>query len=139
MAFIDELLSGNNFPQTGFVDFFSSDHVRYQNGKNISGHNLNFHRQIRIERNIEGDEGYTVTMYNLDGIHPMWGNNIQMAPKRMKITSSSANKITLQGYGYDRMGASFADYGITLFIENAQIIKCTLYMYDRDIYIEYYK
>ena len=25
-------------------------------------------------------EGYTVTMYNLDGVHPLWKNNVQMAP-----------------------------------------------------------
>ena len=41
----------------------------------------------RYQKNIQGEEGYTVTMYNLDGVHPLWKNNVQMAPKRMKIVN----------------------------------------------------
>lgn len=56
-------------------------------------------------------------MFNLDGMHPLWQNNIQMSPKRMRITNVSDNIVQLRGYGYDSMGASFADYGVVLLIE----------------------
>ena len=82
--FTQYLIDGNNYPPDGNVVFDSSDHIRFQNGKDVSGHNYGCNRRIIIERNIEGNEGYTVTMYNQDGIHPLWQNNIQMAPKQMK-------------------------------------------------------
>lgn len=68
----EELLKGNNTPPKGRAVFDSSDHVRFQNGQDVSGHNFNCHRRFVIEKNIEGDEGYTVTLYNLDGVHPLW-------------------------------------------------------------------
>ena len=92
-----------------------------------------------IEKNIEDGEGYTVTMFNLDGMHPLWQNNIQMSPKRMRITNVSDNIVQLRGYGYDSMGASFADYGVVLLIENEEIIRVQLNMYDRNISIVYLK
>ncbi len=32
-----------------------------------------------------------------------------------------------------------SDYGVTLFIEDGEVIKCRLDMFDRDVYIEYYR
>ena len=145
---IKDLLEGNNYPVKGSVSFDSSDHIRFQNGADVSGHNYGCNRRFVIEKNIEGGEGYTVTMYNLDGLHPIWQNNIQMAPKRMRITSRSENIVKLRGYGYDEnalaLGASLADasfdnYGIVLLIENEVIKRLQLNMYDRDISIIYLK
>lgn len=137
--FIKNLIEGNNYPQKGSVTFTSTDHVRFQNDQDVSGHNYGAHRRLVIEKNIEDGEGYTVTMFNLDGIHPLWQNNIQMSPKRMRITNVSDNVVQLRGYGYDSMGASFADYGIILLIENDEIIRVQLNMYDRNISIVYLK
>lgn len=146
--FINYLIEGNNHPSNGYISFDSSDHIRFQNGKNVSGHNYGCNRRFVIEKNIEGGEGYTVTMYNLDGIHPLWKNNIQMAPKRMRIVSVNGNIVELCGYGYDEnalaMGvplsdASFASYGVVLLIENAEIKRIQLNMYDRNISIVYLK
>lgn len=145
---IKDLLEGNNYPVKGSVSFDSSDHIRFQNGVDVSGHNYGCNRRFVIEKNIEGGEGYTVTMYNLDGLHPIWQNNIQMAPKRMKIVSVDANTVELRGYGYDEnalaLGAPIADasfdsYGIVLLIENAEIRRIQLNMYDRNISIVYLK
>lgn len=36
--FIKNLIEGNNFPPKGSVTFTSSDHVRFQNNQDISGH-----------------------------------------------------------------------------------------------------
>lgn len=91
--FLTCIIKGDNNPPSGKIVFDSSDHVRFQNGQDVSGHNYNCHRRITIEKNIEGAEGYTVTMYNMDGVHPLWQNNIQMSPKRMKIVNKQENII----------------------------------------------
>ena len=119
--------------------FISNDHIRYQNGIDVSGHNYNCKRGIKIEPNINEDFGYTVTIHNLDGIHPIWGNNIQMAPKQMKIVEQTEKKIILKGYGKDNLGESYSDYGISIFLDNEKIEKIILHMYDRKIDIEYLK
>jgi hypothetical protein len=133
------LLEGNNYPSEGNISFDSSDHIRFQNGQNVSGHNYGCNRRLVVEKNIHGDEGYTITMYNLDGVHPLWQNNIQMAPKRMRIINVDKNIVQLRGYGFDMIGGSFADYGITLLIENEVISQVQLDMYDRNISIVYLK
>lgn len=134
---IEALTDLNNFPPEGKYDFDSSDHVRFQNGKAVSGHNYGCNRRIRIEKNINGEEGYTVTMYNLDSIHPLWGNNVQMAPKKMHIINRTDNIIELRGFGMDALGASFSDYGILILIEKEEITRVQLNMYDRNISIVY--
>lgn len=147
-GFIDCILKGDNNPPEGYVSFDSSDHIRFQNGVDVSGHNPNCHRRFVIEKNIEGEEGYTVTMYNLDGIHPLWQNNIQMAPKRMRIVSVNDNIVEMRGYGYDEKAvaigasmtdASFANYGVDLLIEANNIKRMQLNMFDRNISILYLK
>ncbi|MBR6319821.1 MAG: hypothetical protein IKR50_05230 [Prevotella sp.] len=146
--FLKNLIEGNNYPPIGYVSFDSSDHIRFQNGKDVSGHNYGCNRRFVIEKNIEGAEGYTVTMYNLDGLHPLWKDNIQMAPKRMRIISTSESIVELRGYGYDENAlalgaplsdASFANYGIVLLIEDADIKRIQLNMYDRNTSIVYLK
>ena len=137
--FINSLKTGDNNPPQGSLSFTSSDHIRFQDGQDVSGHNFGANRKLVIEKNIEGAEGYTVTMYNLDGVHPLWQNNLQMAPKRMHITSVNDNIVQLRGYGCDSMGASFTDYGIALLIENDEIERAQLNMYDRNISIVYLK
>ena len=134
---VQYLLEGNNWPPSGSISFDSSDHIRFQNGKDVSGHNYGCNRRIIIERNIEGDEGYTVTMYNQDGIHPLWQNNIQMAPKQMKIIKVHDNVVQLVGFGYDRLGASFSDYGIDVLVDGLIITRVQLNMFDRNISIVY--
>ena len=93
---IKHLLNWDNCPPEGKVVFDSSDHIRFQNGQDISGHNYGCNRRLVIEKNIQGEEGYTVTMYNLDGVHPLWKNNVQMAPKRMKIVNVEGNIVELR-------------------------------------------
>lgn len=128
------------------IRFHSDDHIRYENGKvaitsssDSNGHNKGANRGIQVEPNINGGEGYTVTMFNLDGNHPVWGNNVQMAPKQMKIVSSDNERIVLRGFGYDRMGASFAEYGLTIYHNGKEPSRLVLHMHDRNIDIEYFR
>jgi hypothetical protein len=115
--------------------FKSSDHLRYQNGQHVSGPHGGAPRAIKVEGNIFGDEGYTVTMFNTGNGQAV----VQMAPKQMKLIESDDTKTILKGYGMDSMGASFADYGLTIFHNNGSIEKCVLHMYDRGVDIEYLK
>lgn len=143
---LEHILTGNNNPPQGSIRFDSSDHIRFQNGQNVSGHNYGCNRRLVIEKNIQGGEGYTVSMYNMDGMHPLWQNNVQMAPKRMKIVNVDGNIVELRGYGYDEnalaMGAplevaSFENYGVVLMIEDGEIVRAQLNMFDRNVSIVY--
>jgi uncharacterized tellurite resistance protein B-like protein len=139
-------LGGENEETTEFdvsdIYFESSDHLRYENGEHKSGPHGGAKRAIKVEPNIEGKSGYSVTTYNLDGVHPVWGNNVQMAPKQMKIISSDQHKTTLRGYGADprAMGdqaGEYSNYGISIFHPNNEIEKIILHMHDRNVDIEY--
>lgn len=59
--------------------FKTPDHLRYENGRHYLGPHGGANRAIIVEPNINGREGYTVTLYNLDGNHPVWQNNVKMA------------------------------------------------------------
>ena len=117
--------------------FKSSDHLRYENGRHVSGPHGGAGRAVKVEPNINGGEGVSVTMYNLDGNHPVWQNNVQMAPKQMKVIEQTNDKIVLRGYGHDAMGGSFADYGLTIKLKNGELENCILHMHDRGVDIEY--
>jgi tetratricopeptide (TPR) repeat protein len=119
--------------------FKSYDHLRYENGRHVAGPHGGANRAVKVEPNVSGGEGYTVTLFNLDGNHPVWHNNVQMAPKQMKIILQSEDKIVLRGYGHDMMGSSFADYGLTIHFKDGIVDKCILHMHDRDVDIEYLK
>jgi len=82
-------------------------------------------------------EGYLVTIYNMDGNHPFWGNNIQMASKQMKIIEKQNDKIQLRGFGNDYLGNSFSGYAITVSLVVNEIDHITLHIIDREIEIKY--
>ncbi|WP_298265949.1 tetratricopeptide repeat protein [uncultured Lutibacter sp.] len=114
--------------------FNSADHLRYENGRHVSGPHGGAPRAVKVEPNITGNVGYTVTMFNTDGQYV-----VQMAPKQMKIIQQTTDKIILRGYGYDNFGSSFADYGLSIYYKNGIVEKCILHMHDRNIDIEYLK
>ena len=78
-------------------------------------------------------------------MHPVWQNNVQMAPKPMRVISQSDNKIVLRGYPLQAMSPfgwidfDGQNYGLTIFFKNEQVEKCVLHMYDRNVEIEYLK
>lgn len=120
------------------VYFESRDHIRYEGGTRVSGPHGGAPRAVKIENNISGNEGYTVTIYNTEG-KSIWGDQVQMAPKQMKVVEQSANSITLRGYGTDRLGSPFSDYGIVVHFQGNSIEKIVLHLHDRGIQIEYLK
>lgn len=133
--------------------FKSPDHLRYENGIHVSGPHGGAGRAVKVEPNINGCEGYNVrsgdgyivTVYNLDGNHPVWQNNVQMTPKPMRIVSQNADKIVLRGFPvqaqspYGWVGFNGEDYGLTIKLKNGEVENCILHMYDRNVDIEYLK
>ena len=133
--------------------FKSSDHLRYENGVHVAGSHGGANRAVKVEPNIngcngyniQGGDGYIVTIYNLDGMHPAWQNNVQMSPKPMRIVSQSVDKIVLRGYPVQAMSPfgwidfNGEDYGLTIYIQDEEVDKCVLHLHDRKIDLEYLK
>lgn len=138
MAFINDLLTGCPFPGEGQCVFISNDHIRFQNGVDVSGHNYGCNRTLIFQKNISGKDGYTVSIKIDDACHPLWGDNYAMAPKQMKPIFVNNKIVKLQGFGCDIRGASFSDYAMSIHHNGSEILKCTLHMINRGVEIEYY-
>lgn len=134
---IDSFRKGDNNPPQDQIYFDSSCHTRFENGIQRGVRQTGCNRRFLIESNITHSIGYTITMFNLDGIHPIWNDNIQMSPKQMKIISVVDNNIEFRGFGYDSMGNNFSDYGIIVVLDGLKIDYLVLNMYDRNISIIY--
>ena len=131
---IKAILEGNNNPPVDFYIFDSNDHIRYKNGIDISGHNYDCHRTIDIRNNINGGEGYTVTIFNWDDILP----SSTMAPKQMKVIKQKDSIVSLQGFGYDIMAGDFSNYAIDIYFIEKEVSKIVLKLLDINIEIEYF-
>lgn len=136
------LREGNNYPDLGKIIFESSKQALWRNGEVIS-EVLDTPRRIIIEQESFDKHGYAVSIENPQGIHPLWGNNLQMSPKRMEVIKvskdGSRTSTILRGYGYDAMGMSFSDYGLEVIYQNDSIDQIILSMYDRDKHVIYIK
>jgi hypothetical protein len=117
--------------------FMSSDHVRFQSGQQVTGHNRGCYRAVTVAAN--GDDTYSVSILKQDGPHPVWNDNYTMIPKRMEIVSSDNESISLRGVGADSRGFSFEDYGITINYPHGSdsVESVILHMLDRDVDILY--
>lgn len=117
---------------TNFL-FNSSDHLRHENGIHVSGPHGGAPRAIKVENNINGGSGYSVTVFATDGNKA----EVQLSTKQMRIISSDDSKLVLRGFGSDIFGTSFLDYGLSIFHSNGKIEKCIVHWHDRNIDIEY--
>jgi len=119
--------------------FESFRHERYENGIQVSN-SIDVGRAIRIEDNIDEDEeGYTVSIYSLNELHPHWKNYLMMSPKQMKVVKKTDGQTILRGYGADSMGNSFSDYGIRIYHKGQHIEKVVSIMHDRNVEIAYFE
>lgn len=122
------------------LTFKSGHHYRIENGVEVGGGAAN--RIIRIEDSISGNEGYSVTIYDQDGVHPLWKDNVSMSTKPMKIISSSMEKTEMRGWGtyvvpLAGFTVPYSNYGITIHHPAGQVEKIVLHMFDRNINIRY--
>ncbi len=132
--------------------FTSTSHLRFENGMPVNGVQK-CNRVVKIEDSSNGcngynrvdNDGYIVSILNLDQPHPVWGGNYQMSPKPMRLVRKDSSTVALRGYSvlaqtpFGWTNIDLSDYGITLYAENDEIVKCRLDMFDRNVYIEYYK
>ena len=126
------------------VYFRSTDHKRYNSGIPTGVNNKGCNRAIEIKSDATVDNSYIVTLYNLDDVHPDWGDNIQIAPKRMKIIESSEAFITLRGFGSDPMLSSRPpqiqeNFGISIHLRSGEIDHISYYYHDRDVRLDFLK
>ncbi len=138
LSMIDEETANEKLSQLK-LRFLSSDHLRYENNIHVSGPHGGAGRGVEIVPNFKLKEGYLVTIYNQDGNHPFWGNNIQMATKQMKVINKTENEIQLRGFGTDPLGNSFSDYALSIHLSGNDIDHIKLHMLDRGIIIKYLK
>lgn len=143
--FLEALRSGSNTPPNGYIEFLSTSHTR----EDVRGlHPASIcKRCVKIERNISGNRGYTVSILNLEGNHPLWGSNVQMSAKPMEVVHFEHNVVVLRGYGHDEnalslgvplSAATFTSYGLGIvFSEEGSILSCTLLLHDKGAIIQY--
>ena len=145
MNVLESLIKGSNSQIQGELTFHSNVHQRYENDVPVRGEQTGCHRDVKIEKNISGDDGYSVTILNADAPNTFFG--VTMSTKPMKVVSVSADKVELEGYGYDmnalsmgvpRSEASFANYAMTICFHGNEISRCVLHMLDRNVDIDYY-
>ena len=126
------------FTSEDIVLFTSNNHVRYNGGIRSDKNNFGARRGILIIPRGHGT--YEVSIHVLNENYDNWGECVQMAPKQMRIEELAEydNVVSMRGFGYDMFGTPFSDYGIKIHLGlNDVIEKIALYMYDRDVVIEY--
>ncbi len=117
-----------------FNTFKSNDHIRFENGCDISGHNENCIREIVISPLDIGSKKYKVKILSLDRF-PI---EETMSEKQMQVFAEDDFKIELRGYGSDIFGFPFSNYGITLNYFNNEIDTVILHMFNRNTDIHYF-
>ena len=124
--------------------FHSDCHQRYNNdvpegSLQVCGHS------IKVEKNTNGcsgynlipGDGYIVRATNDDTGKP------QFSPKPMRIVKTSNNSVLLRGYKTEAISPfgwidfDGDNYSFEVFYENGNVTKCVLYMYDRNVRLEY--
>lgn len=125
-------------------EFDSTCHQRYENGQPVRGLQV-CPRYIKIKKNINGCSGYQLTPgdgYILTATNGDTGQP-QFAPKPMRVVKFSDSEILLKGYcvsaqtpfGWQEIDLS--DYGFSIILEKNVVKKCILFLYDRNVKLEY--
>lgn len=126
--------------------FRSTSHQRFQSGTPVMGRQY-CERILKLDLNTTGCPGYQLK--NNDGfiIRAVNGDTgqQQFAPKPMRLVESSSEVYKLRGYGVNAQTpfgwqfADLSDYGFEVRYKGGVVDCCILYMYDRNVRIEYYK
>ena len=124
-------------------------HQRYEDGKPVLGEQF-CGRAIKIENKnfselfkglpVTPQNGFLVTMYNMDTPNFDGTYNHMMQPKLMELVADTGNEMLLKGVALTAMGnvvMDYSDYGLTLTLENRKVVGFTLHLYDRNVDIEY--
>lgn len=96
-------------------------------------------KAIKIEPHINGKEGYSVTIFKLNGFLPFWGNKAEMAPLQMNVVAPDKNRTSLKGYRDYNSTTNCEDYSLNIFHPNNEIEKIVLHNHSQNKDIEYLK
>ena len=88
---------------------------------------------------INKNDGYIIRAINGDT------GQQQFAPKPMRLVATNNDSYLLRGYEVDAQTPfgwqtiDLSDYGFEVRYKDGEVHSCILYMYDRDVRIEYYR
>jgi hypothetical protein len=145
MGILDELFGKPQASLKPFV-FKSTRHQRFEHGNPVMGMQY-CGRTLLLENNMTGCPGYQLRNndgYIIRGINDDTGQQ-QFAPKPMRLTESSGSCYKLRGYGVNAQTpfgwqyVDLSDYGFEVKHKDGVVDCCILYMYDRNVRIEYYR
>lgn len=120
--------------------FYSGHHYRFEQGTEVGGGAAK--RAIRIQDNISGNEGYSVTIYDTEEDDSLKEDRVSMSTKPMKVVASSPTETEMRGWGVYRVPLAgiqipFSNYGLTIRHPYGQVEEIVLHMFDRNIDIIY--
>ena len=120
--------------------FYSGHHYRFEQGTEVGGGAAK--RAIRIQDNISGNEGYSVTIYDTEEDDSLKEDRVSMSTKPMKVVASSPTETEMRGWGVYSVPLAgiqipFSNYGLTIRHPYGQVEEIVLHMFDRNIDIIY--
>lgn len=121
------------------IYFRSSRNIQYHSEREISEEKKE-KRAIKIEPNIEGKKGFTLTTFKLNGFIGLWGNKVDLTPKHMDVVELNPEKSLLKGYeDISWAGKKHSNYSVSIYHPNNKIEKIILHKLHKKIEIEYLK
>ena len=123
------------------VYFKSSVHIFHKKDEGVSEKNKE-KKAIKIEPNIIGNKGVTVTAFKLGGFIPFWGNKVDISPKHMDIVELHSSKSILKGYDADEVSEAdkmHSNYSLSIYHPNNEIEKIILHKHHENTDIEFLK
>ena len=121
------------------VYFKSPAHIVHKRDDEISEEKQE-KRAVKIEPNINGDKGVTVTIFKLGGFVHFWGNKIEISPKHMDVAELNSSKSILKGYDHDKISdpdQQHSNYSLSIYHPNNEIEKIILHKNHENTDIEF--
>jgi hypothetical protein len=124
--------------------FVSDDHRRYVNQVWTGRNNKGAKRIIKITSDKSYSDSFIVSIFLDNELHPHFGDNFSVSPKRMKVLSVNENKVVLQGYGVDPMLSNRpaqiqSNFACDVHFEEGEVKYISYYFLDRDVRLDYFK
>ena len=124
--------------------FNSNCHQRYENEVPVMGLQK-CSRTVSVVKNTSGCPGYKLQP-GLGYIVKIFNDDLgkpNMSDKPMKVVRKTETSVELRGFPIEAQTpfgwqeVDYSDYGLVVYYKNNKVEKCVLYMYDRNIKIEY--
>ena len=125
------------------VYFKSSVQRKIDRSGNVS-EEIKENRAIKIEPQINGKDGVTVTIFKTGSLLSFWGNKVALSPKHMNVNILEGSKSILKGYNENKNEEENPDelhsnYHLSIYHPKQEIEKIILHKKHKNIDIEYLK